>query len=161
MLEVIRMSRDWKVEIKRAWGIDYLEDPRAAPERALWITRCSKTKRLATGFPRDLYVSQLNLFFYGFVHAHRKRYGIVSDKYGLHLDIEKLPYYDIHPSELSEKQKELLGQKIRKKAQSADFQILIFYNNSPLMSKPYFEILSASGLEIFFVTRLPQANPIE
>jgi hypothetical protein len=55
---------------------------------------------------------------------------------------------------LSITRKKMLGKEIQKKAELRGYNKIIFYNNSPLMSKPYFEMLSQSGLKIFFTTKL-------
>jgi hypothetical protein len=88
------------------------------------------------------------------MEEHSLRYGVLSDKYGLHLDDEKLPYYDVHPSKLNQRNKEELGRLIRDKAIAQGFTAFIFYNPSPLMSVPYFEMLYCSGLDLFYTTRL-------
>jgi len=152
----MNLTKNWKKEIKEVWGIEFLADPEKAPSDVLWTTRCSKTKNCDGGLPQDFYVSPLNRLFYAFAREHGKRYAVISDKYGLHFDCERLPYYDVHPSNLSEKQKKLLGKKIRGKALAQGFNTIIFYNNSPLRSAPYFEILSKTGLAVLFVTRLLQ-----
>jgi hypothetical protein len=68
---------------------------------------------------------------------------------------EELGYYDLHPGVLTPKQRTALGKLIREKAKERGFRTLVFYDNSPLMSVPYLEMLSHSGLEVLFATRLP------
>lgn len=101
-----------------------------------------------------MYGSYLNRHFYRFVLQKRLPYAVLSDKYGLHFSHEKLDYYDIHPTHISIKEKMLLGKMIREKAQSFGYGKIVFYNNSPLMSKPYFEILSNSKLIVYYTTSL-------
>ena len=127
-----------------------------APEIAssIWTTRCSKTKPVKAGVPEQLYRSASNEFFYRFVRRNNFRFGIISDKYGIHMDIERLRYYDVHPGQLSRDAKELLGQLVKKKVEAAGFERIVFYNASPLMSTPYFEILSYCELPVYYTTRL-------
>ena len=151
-------GKNWREDIRRWWGIETLEDPTAAPPDILWTTRCSQTKRRVSGRPEEVYVSILNRRFYRFVKDRGLRFGVLSDKYGLHMDDERLAYYDMHPSQLLPAQKVLLGGLIRQKTAAAGFDAVAFYNNSPLMSKPYFEMLAHSGLKVFYTTRLPRVE---
>lgn len=122
--------------------------------KVLWTTRCSKTKRRKSGRPTELYDSYITRYFYKFAIDRDLQYAIISDKYGLHFSDETLPYYNIHPSALSLEEKLVLGKEIYKKARTRGFKKIVFYNNSPLMSRPYLEMLSKTGMEIFFTTRL-------
>src|SRR5207237_6193717 len=135
-------ARSWKEELAGRWGIEVIESPIVMMPTALWTTRCSNTKPLRRGLPEQIYTSNLNRFFYRFVNSCGLRFAVVSDKYGLHMDNERLPYYDVHPSALSCAQKQTLGDLIRQKALAAGFSTIIFYNSSPRMSKPYFEMLA-------------------
>jgi hypothetical protein len=101
-----------------------------------------------------MYKSPVNRFFYRFVRAHGLPYAVVSDRYGLHFADEVRPWYDVHPSQLTREDKRALGAIVRRKAIRRGFRAVVFYNNSPLMSVPYLEILSSSGLGLFFTTRL-------
>ena len=47
---------------------------------------------------------------------------------------------------------------IGRQARRRGFSTLCFYNNSPMMSRPYFEVLSHSGLSVIYHTRLPEAS---
>lgn len=102
-----------------------------------------------------MYDSYVNRYFYHFAMENDLPYAIVSDRYGLHFQDESLRYYNTHPSELCNDAKRRLGNLIRQKAFKRGFRTLVFYNNSPLMSKPYLEMLSYAGLRINFITRLP------
>jgi hypothetical protein len=101
-----------------------------------------------------MYDSYVNRYFYRFALERELPFAIISDKYGLHYSDEKLPYYNKHPSSLTKHEKLLLGKEICRKAKSREFDKIVFYNNSPLMSKPYLEMLSSAGLPSFFTTRL-------
>ncbi len=144
----------WKDEINRHWGIRCVSISTLALDRYLWISRCAKTKMVVEGTPRDLYRSELLEEFYGFVDLHRLRYGVISDRYGLHMDDEVLSYYDIHPSTLSDSAKRELGRIVARKAADAGYHSVVFFAHSPLMSRPYFEILGYSKLDVYYVTTL-------
>jgi hypothetical protein len=150
-----RMKRLWQDEIRRLWGIRHVTVESLAPHgHYLWTSRCARTKEVPEGKPQDLYRSDLLEEFYDFVELNRLRYGIVSDRYGLHMDGEILGYYDVHPSTLSNSDKCNLGATVARKAVDAGCSSVVFFAHSPLMSRPYFEILSHSRLEVFYVTTL-------
>lgn len=150
------LTANWRDEIKEFWGIHVLSQVSTPPvENTLWTTRCSKIKNgIDRGTPKELYVSTVNKYFYRCMEDRGLLYGVLSDKYGLHVCNEKLPYYDVHPSDLSQCEKQQLGRLIRKKALTRGFGAMIFYNPSPLMSVPYFEMLHYSGLDVLYTTRL-------
>jgi hypothetical protein len=151
----VSLTVNWRQEIRERWGIKILENMDCLPEAVLWTTRCSKTKNdVNCGTPKELYVSSVNKYFYKCMERQGLRYGVLSDKYWLHFDNEELPYYDIHPSDLSRHDKKRLGQLIRDKATAQSFTQVIFYSPSPLMSVPYFEMLHYSDLDLFYTTRL-------
>jgi len=152
----MRLTDNWRSEIQGCWGIRVLNWHSPPVGETLWITRCSKTKNgVHRGTPKDLYVSPINKYFYAYMEKQGLPYGVLSDKYGLHMNNEELEYYDVHPKELTEYDKRLLGELIREKACGRGFSELVFYNPSPLMSVPYFEMLYYSGLIIFYTTVLP------
>jgi hypothetical protein len=153
------MKRSWRDDLLRQWGIKHASVASLNIHDHLWTSRCSRTKKLQAGKPPDLYQSTLLQEFYCFVRRCRVRYAIVSDKYGLHFDDEVLPYYDIHPSTLSHADKRELGAKVGSKAAAAGYRSLVFFAHSPLMSRPYFEILGSCGLEVLFVTTLGSKRP--
>lgn len=149
------LTANWRNEIRERWGIHLLSQYGPLVGEALWVTRCSRTKSgVHCGTPKELYVSSANRYFYRCMEKEDLRYGVLSDKYGLHFDDEELPYYDVHPRDLSRHDKEWLGQMIRDKALRRGFTQVIFYSQSPLMSVPYFEMLYYSGLDIFYTTAL-------
>ena len=146
----MKLTKNWREEIFNEYGI--VTGIPQDTNNTLWVTRCSKTKSVNGGIPRELYVSKLNLRFYDYVESHNYKYGVLSDKYGLHLQDESLEYYNTHPSQLSNDDKIELGKMI---AQKANGKTLVFYNTSPIQSIPYFEMLSHSGLTVYFTTKLP------
>jgi hypothetical protein len=103
-----------------------------------------------------MYDSYITRHFYRFALSHQVAFAIVSDKFGLHFSDESMDYYDIHPSTLSSQQRTALGLIVARKAAERGFTRIAFYNNSPLMSLPYFDILAASNLPVLFLTRLPE-----
>lgn len=82
------------------------------------------------------------------------RYGVLSDKYGLHMDNEILDSYDVHPATLTDDEKRHLGKLIRTKILALSRNKIVFYNNSPARSTPYFQMLYYAEVESFFCTRL-------
>jgi hypothetical protein len=151
----VSLTANWRWEIRERWGIEVLENADSLPEAVMWTTRCSKTKNgVDRGRPKDLYVSPINRYFYRWAEKEGVRYGVLSDKYGLHLDTEELDYYDVHPSGLDSDDKVALGRLIRQKLECMGIVCIVFYSPSPLMSIPYFEMLYHSELETIFTTRL-------
>ena len=152
-------KRDWKKEIadKDIIFLDTIEKIRKClnEHKVLITSRCSKTKTgKNSAIPKEFYVSNINLNFYATMENAGFYYGILSDKYGIHFCDEKLDYYDIHPSELTKEKKAELGKIIREKVSNLGYDAIIFYNTSPLLSSPYFEMLENSGLKIYYVSKL-------
>lgn len=148
------LDSGWRRTIRRRWGIQVLTSGMKA-DGELWCTRCAPVKGAESGPPEVLYASRLLTRFFHFVKARGYRYGVLSDLYGLHLDVEHLDGYDVHPSSLDEQQKAELGVLIGQKTRALGLERIIFYNSSPLRSVPYFEMLAASGLTAWYTTRLP------
>ena len=154
-MKTVGEAKYLKTLLRKKWGIKTISFGKEIPADCLWVTRCSKIKSKAIkGKPKDLYCSYINKYFYKHMEKRGLPYGVISDKYGLHLSDEKLPSYDIHPSLLTSYDKMRLGKIIKWKCNKRGFKRIIFYNNSPLMSFPYFEILFYSNLEVFFITNL-------
>ena len=148
------MKQGWRDDILRRWGIRHVLVESLDIHDYLWTSRCARTKRLSGGKPQDLYQSNLLEEFYRFTHLNGLRYAIVSDLYGLHMDDEILGYYDVHPSTLSSSQKKSLGAIVKSKTKAAGYRSIVFFAHSPLMSRPYFEILAGSQLDAVFVSTL-------
>ncbi len=148
-------SKKWRHSLENEFGFKYISSKVEIPEDALWTTSCSKTKRTGrTGKPKDFYRGRYSGLFYDHVERYELPYGIISDKYGIHMFDEELEYYDIHPGELTMEDKKHLGKLIRKKVKGYGFSDLVFYYPSPLMSKPYFEILLFSRLNVSYLTQI-------
>jgi hypothetical protein len=129
-----------------------------APDGALWVSRCAAAKNVLRGTPRQLYGSPLLDCFFRFVDATHLGHAILSDRYGLHFSDEYLKWYDVHPSSLSAGDKHELGRVIRVKALKRGYTSIVFYNGSPVRSVPYFEMLAASRLSVWYTTRLPDVS---
>jgi hypothetical protein len=150
---------DWREEIWRRWGIATV-DPEAVPRdrQTLWTTRCCRIKSEMGGTPKDLYRSELPQRFLHRMARLGLRHAIVSDLYGLHFPDVRMAAYDTAPGDLDPAERRMLGEQIGEQARGRALACLCFYNNSPLMSRPYFEILSHSGLPVMYHTRLPVAR---
>ncbi len=149
-----RLTANWREEIAERWGIGLLED--GCVGRVLWCSRCAAGKARGRGHPDELYISALLAPFYRFVREAKVRFGVLSDLYGLHLDDECLPAYNVHPSSLTPERKTELGRMIGDKARAGGFETLVFYAISPVRSVPYFEMLGASKLRVCYTTRIPR-----
>jgi len=148
-------SKKWKTALTKQFRFKYIDNKKDIPDNALWTTSCSKTKSgKKKGVPIEFYQGRYNLLFYKFMENYELDYGILSDKYGVHLADEKLNYYDIHPSKLSFGDKEKLGKKIRLKVKKKGFKEIVFYYPSPLQSKPYFDMLWFSKIPVYYISRI-------
>lgn len=148
-------SKAWKRILTQKYKFKYIDDLNKIPSNALWTTSCSKTKsNKKKGLPSEFYISKYNKLFYKYVKSLNLDYGIISDKYGIHMHDEIRSNYDIHPTELSVKDKYQLGKKIKTKLGSRDYDKIVFYYPSPLLSKPYFQILWYSGLPVYYISKI-------
>lgn len=147
-------SKDWRRCLKREYRFKYITQRRDIPLDALWATSCSKAKKVNKGFPRELYRGRYTQLFYKYMDIYGLKYGVLSDKYGIHMYDECLNYYDIHPSELHIEDKQKLGKMIRYKLRKYGFKKIVFYYPSPLLSKPYFHILWFSRVPVYYITNI-------
>jgi hypothetical protein len=146
----------WREDFTRLFGVLILTESTLATSRhRLWATRCCRVKSELGGTPRDMYGSALVQRFLAFAEARGLAHAIVSDKYGLHFPDQHVAHYDLAPWQLTTTARRTLGQTIGGQARRRGHQEIVFYNTSPLMSRPYCEILSHSGLRVFFTTQLP------
>lgn len=159
-------SKNWAQILEDDYGIDYIAPEKLkqvvaqALQPVCYTTFCSKTKghKNDEDVPKNFYVSERNLRFYKWAESENVRYGILSDAYGLHMDDEPMPYYDIHPSELNEEVFLQLGQMIVDKMKERGFETIVFINGGPLMCRPYFKMLhvaSKAGIEVIYSTKFP------
>ena len=149
------LSKKWINVFNRDYKFKYIQKFDDIPKNALWTTSCSKTKsEKKSGYPEQFYKGKYNLLFYKYMNKFDLKYGILSDKYGIHMYNEKLEYYDIHPSKLSIDDKLYLGKKIKEKAKLNNFDKLIFFYPSPLQSKPYFDMLWYSELPVYYISKI-------
>jgi len=156
-------SKNWRKALEKDFGFTYIssEKEMVDPDSVIWTTSCSKTKQKRFGRPKDFYRGRYHDSFYEYVEKNELTYGILSDKYGIHMFDEELEYYDIHPQELTLEKKEELGKVLRKKSKKYGFEEILFYYPSPLMSKPYFEILWFSRLKVYYITKWSLTREIE
>jgi len=156
-------SKKWRKALEKDFGFTCISSQNEIvdPYSVLWTTSCSKTKQKKVGTPKEFYRGRYHNSFYEYVEKNKLTYGILSDKYGIHMFDEELEYYDIHPHELTMEKKEELGNLLRKKAKKYGFEEILFYYPSPLMSKPYFEILWFSRLKVYYTTKLSLTREIE
>ncbi|MET4233270.1 hypothetical protein ABIA85_006563 [Bradyrhizobium sp. LA6.10] len=125
--------------------------------QTLWTTRCCKIKSATGGRPCELYRSDLPVRFLDGMARLGLSHAIVSDLYGLHFPEVWKRSYDTAPGDLDAAERLSLGRTIGDQARRRGFSRICFYNNSPMMSRPYFEVLSHSGLHVTYHTRLPEA----
>ena len=152
-------GRRWREEIWDRWRIVTLEPDRIVSDATrLWTTRCCRMKAQTGGTPKELYRSELPQRFLSCMARLGVPHAIISDRYGLHFPDVRMASYDTAPGELDTSRRRHLGGIIGRQARAQGFTSLSFYNNSPIMSRPYFEILSRSGLDIVYHTRLPAAR---
>jgi len=154
-LPKLPITKKWKNSLKKDYKFKYIQNPKKIPKKALWTTSCSKTKLTGNkGYPTDFYIGRYNLLFYRYMAKYDLKFGVISDKYGMHMFDESLKYYDIHPSMLTPEDKAKLGKKIRKKIKKYGFKEIVFYYPSPLQSKPYFDILWLSRLPVHYISKI-------
>ncbi|HHW05110.1 MAG TPA: hypothetical protein GXX32_04310 [Methanothermobacter sp.] len=147
-------SKKWKEALEEKYNFRIIEEASDIPDNALWSISCSKTKKLLRGLPKDLYQGRYNQLFYRYMNMYSLKYGVLSDKYGIHMYDECLDYYDIHPGELHMEDKQKLGKMIRQKSRKYGFKKIVFYYPSPLLSKPYFHILWFSRVPVYYITNI-------
>lgn len=148
-------SKFWKDVIIHDYGFKYITQFDQIPSDVIWTTSCSKTKSSKKkGIPKDFYQGRYNHLFYKYIEKYDLKYGIISDKYGIHMYDENLDFYDIHPKELTNKDKKKLGLKIRKKINEYGYEKLVFYYPSPLLSHPYFEMLWYSKIPTYYISKI-------
>lgn len=152
--------KHWEDDIGTHYGIRHLkslvEVKQLLKEGAVLCSRCSaiKTTTLEKAVPKDFYLSTINKNFYKWCEFNKFEYAILSDLYGLHwFDVEEKTY-DIHPSTLQEEDFHKLAKIIKKRVQDRGYKSLIFYNSSPVMSKPYFYMMYLTGLPVYFMSKL-------
>lgn len=156
MIDGKELQKDWKECLKKS-RITFIEDKESFEKiydktNTIICSRCSKTKtgkNKAT--PKEFYVSSVNLKFYKAMEDNSLYYAILSDKYGIHFCDEELDYYDVHPSQLTNAHKIALGKIIEKKCRDRGIEKIIFQYESPIMSKPYFEMMMNTNLELYYV----------
>lgn len=152
--------KNWEEEIKKHYGIIHVKSLKQIrdlqKDGGLLCSRCSKQKVNITGksISKYLYTGNLNKNFYHWCEFFNFTYATLSDKYGVIYDDEKVKRYDKHPSTLEEKDFIKLAETIKRKMKKEKYNSFIFYNTSPIMSKPYFYMMYLTGFPIYFMTKL-------
>ena len=151
----MKKDEELKDEIKKKYAIT-LCDPKDIPEDALWSTRCSRRKSfLKKGFPKEIYTSPLNQEFYLWEERKGILYGTISDAYGLVMNYQEIETYDLSPDRLSDAAKRSLGESIGGECRDlVSFKSLVLYCKDYGEAESYLEILSYSGLKVYWVRRL-------
>lgn len=124
--------------------------------RILICSRCSRNKNTTkeSQFVKDLYISNTHSAFCKWAISLDREYGILSDKHGLIFHDEKIEYYDVHPSQLTDDDFIQLSLMIKNKMKKRKYDAFLFYNPSPLMSIPYFTMMSLTKFPIHYTTQL-------
>lgn len=146
-----------KDEVKEKYAIT-LCDPKDVPGDALWATRCSRRKsQLKMGVPKEIYTSPLNQEFYLWAERKGIPYGTISDAYGLVMNYQKITSYDLSPDRLADTEKLKLGETVGSKCRCLiGYESLVFYCKDYEEAAPYLEILSYSGLKVYWIQELPE-----
>lgn len=152
----MRLTKNWKHEIKQLFNVDYVENYKSIlGSDVIFATRCSKIKSdKQSCLPKDYYMGEQNIRFFDECESNDISYAILSDYYGIVFYDEIINSYDLHPKDLTIENKKELGKTIATKCRERGYTTIIFYNTSPFMSLPYFEMLSYSGLKVYYVTKL-------
>lgn len=152
--------KHWEVDTLNNYNIKHLKSLKEVKDLlnngAVMCSRCSaiKTTTLQEAVPKDFYLSTINKNFYKWCEFSKFPYAILSDLYGLHWYDVKEKTYDIHPSSLKEEDFHRLSKIIKERVLDRGYTSLIFYNSSPVMSKPYFYMMYLTGLPVYFITKL-------
>lgn len=148
---------NWSDSIKKYYNIEYLDNLNSIYDKknSLFITGCSAKKSgKSKGTPSEMYWGTKNLNFYKKMDQYKLDYGICSDYLAIVFKDEEFENYDVHPSDINDQIKQELGLKIKEKVSKKKIKKLLFYNSSPLQSRPYFEMLYYSGIKSYFFTKL-------
>lgn len=150
------LGEELKSEVKKKYSAT-LCDPKDIPEDALWSTRCSRRKsELMRGVPKEIYTSPQNQEFYLWAEKKSIFYGTISDAYGLVMNYQAIKTYDLSPDSLPDLIKRALGQAVGVQFRDLVYNSLAFYCKNYEEAKPYLEILSHSGLKVYWVRRLSE-----
>lgn len=149
-------QKDWVNTIKRYYNIDYLTSLSPfSGKKILFSTGCSAKKSgKERGTPSEMYWGMKNLNFYKMMDRFGLDYGICSDFLGIVFKDEVFDNYDVHPSDINDQIKRDLGKTISEKVTKRGYNTVLFFNGSPLQSRPYFEMLHYSDLKIYYFTKL-------
>lgn len=145
----------WPYIFSIKYDVTVIEYMKEAPEDAIWITRCSREKStLEQGTAQQIYSGKWNQLFYTTAQERKKRFGTISDYYGLVLETDTILNYNLPPSALGTVKKKILGERIREQCIKNNIPSLCFWYASPIMSVPYMEILKYTRLPVFYARKL-------
>ena len=147
---------EWKEQFAR-FGVlvhesgllELLED-----SATLLISNCSRTKGSSgdSAYPDQFYKGSMAQRTIRFAKWHKLPYGILSDLYGIHFHDECLPFYNIHPSQVVDK--ELLAGKLQEKCRDRGITKLVYCNSSPIRARFYLDLILMAGLQAVYTTQL-------
>jgi len=122
------------------------------------ISNCSRTKGTQgdVAFPKKFYLGSNAQKTIKFAEQLNIPYGILSDLYGIHYHDEALAFYDIHPTEVPDKEE--LARVLKKKCEERGVKQVIYCQSSPAMGRFYIDLLLMAGLKVYYVTSL-RAKP--
>lgn len=150
---IYSMIKELKGEVNKS-SVLWLND---VPKDALWTTRCSRRKsHLKFGTQKEIYISPQNQVFYKWAEKRGIRYGTISDFYGLVMDDQVIKTYDLAPQLLLSRAKRVLGESVGTKCKELGYKSLVLYCKDYIEAKPYLEILSYSGLRVYWLKELPE-----
>lgn len=124
----------------------------------LLTTCCSTTKGIAKTnrelLASEMYLGKPQVEFYEFCDRNNLRYGILSDLYGLHMDTERFPLYDIGPQQLPDTVLWRRGEMIRDVCDRLGYKGIIFQLCSPVRARTYLVMALASRLPVVYTIPL-------
>lgn len=149
-------KKNWKKTIKEFYDIEHVETLSDYNIKdSIFLSRCSSKKSgRSRGTPAQMYWGSVNRKFYSMMEQFNLFYGICSDKLGVVFSDEEFDNYDVHPADITDQDKRNLGKIIAKKLKEKGFTGAFFFNTSPLLSRPYFEMLYYSQIPIKYFSDL-------
>jgi len=149
-------KRNWKETIKSFYNIEHVTSiQKYNPSDTIFLTRCSSAKSgKVRGTPSQMYWGAINKKFYRMLDKFELYYGVCSDFLGVVFKDEEFDNYDVHPADITDEDKRKLGEIISTKIKEKGFKNAYFFNTSPLLSRPYFEMLYYSQIPVKYFSDL-------
>lgn len=141
------------VAVLKRYGVELGAPPLAG---AMFVTNCCADKGVSGNqwaTPDKMYVSPRIKRFVAAMG--RRRYGIVSDLYGICLSGCVVKAYELHPSALTTEHLWEVGAKLRAMCDKHSIRALHYVGSPPTTLVPYLIILFASGIPFTVATKLP------